>query len=200
MAASFSLAIIAGGKSSRMGVNKSFVDLGGKPVIQHIMDRTAELGQEETILITNQPADYAYLGLPMFRDVIIDKGSLGGIYTAVHFSSSPRTLVIACDMPFVATDLLCYMISLLDEAEYDVIVPRVDQYPQGLHAIYSKQCLEPIAARLREDRLKVIGFYEDVRCRFIDEAEYHPYDRFGRSFMNINTPEELAEARKLIAK
>ena len=86
---SFSLAIIAGGQSRRMGRDKAFVELGGKPLIEHVIQRSADLGQAETIIITNKPAQYAHLGLPMYRDVLPDKGSLGGIYTALVKAKAP---------------------------------------------------------------------------------------------------------------
>ncbi|MCI0712966.1 MAG: molybdenum cofactor guanylyltransferase [Chloroflexi bacterium] len=191
------MAIIAGGQSSRMGRDKSFVELAGQPVIKHVMERVEGLGQAETILITNHMAAYAHLDLPMFSDVLPDKGSLGGIYTAIYYSQQPHTLVVACDMPLLNTDLLRYMVGLLDD-ETDVIVPTVEGYPQGLHAIYGKECLDLIQQRLEANRLKVIGFYGDVQVRYIDEAEYQPIDPHGHSFFNVNTPEDLERARQLI--
>lgn len=199
MTTSLTIAINAGGQSSRMGTDKAFVDIFGQPLIEHIIGRVAGLGQAETILITNRPDDYAHLGLTMVGDVLPDKGSLGGIYTALHHSQAAYTLVVACDMPFLNPALLRHMIALCDGDHYDVIVPRVEGYPQGLHAIYSKNCLEPIRARLDADRLKVIGFYDDVRVRYIDEPEYAPFDPDGLSFSNVNTPEELEEARQQAA-
>ena len=190
------LALMAGGKSSRMGTDKSFVLLDGKPLIEHLMRRTASLGQNETILIANRPDDYAHFGLPMFSDVLPEKGSLGGIYSAVYHSQSEYTLVLACDMPFANPALLRHMIGLLD-SPYDVVVPRVAGYPEGLHAIYGKTCLPAIRARLDADHLKVIGFYEDVRVRYLDEAEYQRFDAQGLSFFNVNTPEELERAQAL---
>jgi molybdopterin-guanine dinucleotide biosynthesis protein A len=193
----FTIAISAGGKSSRMGTDKSFVHILGKPLIEHIIERVADVGQKETILITNRLADYAHLTLPMYSDVLPDKGSLGGIYSAIYHSSHEYTLVIACDMPFASTDLLRFMAALRDGDQYDVIVPRVDGYPQGLHALYSRKCLEPIRKRLDKDELKVIGFYDDVRVRHIDKDEYEQFNEKGLAFYNVNTPEELKEARKL---
>jgi molybdopterin-guanine dinucleotide biosynthesis protein A len=194
----FTVAISAGGKSSRMGTDKSFVPLLGKPMIEHVLERVSQLGQAETILITNKPELYAYLNLPMFSDVLPEKGSLGGIYTAIHHSKSDDTLCVACDMPFLNPKLLRYMLDLRDEsgAPYNVIVPRVEGYPEGMHALYSKACLEPIRARLDADRLKIIGFYDDVRVRYIDEAEYQTIDPKRLSFQNINTPDELREAQQ----
>ena len=191
------LAIIAGGQSRRMGRDKAFVELAGKPLIQHVIDNSAELGQSETLLITNRPADYDHLGLPMHRDALPDKGSLGGIYTALLKSKSEFTLVLACDMPFVNRVLLRFMIALIND-DIDIVVPRVAGYPQGLHAIYRKTCIAPIRDQLAANRLKIIRFYDQMRVRYIDEPEYAPYDPDGRCFTNLNTPAELAEAEALL--
>jgi len=101
-------------------------------------------------------------------------------------------------MPFVNPKLLRYMLGLMNSGEYDVIVPRVDGYPEGLHAIYGKNCLNPIRAKLDAGQLKVIGFYDEVRVRYLDEAEYQPFDPKGLSFQNINTPDELRQAQTLV--
>ncbi len=189
----FSLAIIAGGQSRRMGRDKAFVDLAGKPLIEHVIRRSAVLGQADTILITNKPAQYAHLGLPMYRDILPNKGSLGGIYTALVNAKSPNVLMLACDMPFVNSRLLRYMIEQMDD-DIDIVVPTVDGYPQGLHAIYKKTCIEPIARQLAADQLKIIRFYGQMRVRYLDETHYAAFDPEGRSFANLNSPEELAEA------
>jgi molybdopterin-guanine dinucleotide biosynthesis protein A len=191
------VAIMAGGKSSRMGTDKAFVPLLGRPLIEHILGKVADLGQAGTILVANRPADYAHLGLPLYSDVLPDKGSLGGIYTAITYSQTAYTLVIACDMPFVNPALLRYMDSLRAGDAFDVIVPRVDGYPEGLHAMYSQACLLPIRERLDADQLKVLGFYDRVRVRYLDESEYRPFDPNGLSFYNVNTPDELAAAQRL---
>ncbi len=183
-----------------MGTDKSFVGLLGKSLIEHIIERISDLGQEDTLIVTNRPDDYAHLGLPTNADVIPGKGSLGGIYSALYHSRSDYTLVVACDMPFLNHALLHYITTLIDESggPYDVIIPRVDDHPQGFHALYSARCLEPIRADLDADRLKVIGFHNRVRVRYIDPAEYEQFDPQGYSFYNINTPEDLEEARRLI--
>lgn len=195
--AGFTVAIMAGGKSSRMGTDKSFVALLGKPMIEHLLARVADLGQEATILITNRPADYDHLNLPMYFDILPQKGSLGGIYTAIYYSRTAYTLALACDMPFVNTALLQHMIGLIADDSFDVIVPRVAGYPEGLHAIYRQTCLLPIRERLDAGQLKVMGFYDAVRVRTIDEPEYHPFDPHGLSFFNVNTPEELQRAHQI---
>lgn len=193
----FSLAIIAGGQSRRMGRDKAFVKLDGKTLIEHVIERSADLGQAETILITNKPADYKHLGLPMFHDVLPGKGSLGGIYTALVKAASEYVLVLACDMPFINSDLLRFMVAQIN-ADTDIIVPTVDGYPQGLHAIYKKSCILPIGEQLAADRLKIIRFYNQMNVRYLDETDYAEFDPQGRSFANLNTPAELEQARQLL--
>lgn len=194
-----SLAIIAGGQSRRMGRDKAFIDLGGKTLIEHVIERSAGLGQAETILITNKPADYARLRLPMYSDALPDKGSLGGIYTALIKARSEFVLVLACDMPFINPDLLRFMLAQINE-DLDIIVPRVEGYPQGLHAIYRQTCIAPIRQQLAANRLKIIRFYEQMRLRYLDEADYARFDPAGRSFANLNTPAELEQARRQLAQ
>lgn len=185
------VAIMAGGKSSRMGVDKSFVLFNGRPLIEIVIEAVSGLG-DEILLITNKPDEYAQFNLPMVSDVYPDHGSLGGIYTAVHAATHPHTLVVACDMPWLNRPLLDYMISLRKTA--DVIVPRWQKFPEPLHAIYSKACLSPIENKLKEKRLKITGFFGEVAVRFVEREEIERFDGNGRSFANINSPEDLEEA------
>ncbi|MCA9959637.1 MAG: molybdenum cofactor guanylyltransferase [Anaerolineales bacterium] len=187
------IAIMAGGKSSRMGQDKSFVLFEGQPLIERVINRVADLG-DELILITNKPADYAHLGLPMFSDVYPDHGSLGGIYTAVYYASHPYTLIVACDMPWLNRDLLHYMLTLRTSA--DIVAPRWDKYPEPLHAIYNKTCLPPILSKLQAQQLKITSFFGQVQVRFVEREEIAQFDGNGRSFTNINTPDELHNQQK----
>ncbi len=182
------VAIQAGGKSSRMGTDKSFVLYNGRPLIEVVREAVAGLG-DELILITNKPAAYAHLGLPMFADLYPDTGPLGGIYTALHHAAHPHVLTVACDMPWLNRPLLAYMAGLRETA--DVIVPRWDKFPEPLHAIYSKACLEPIREKLDAQVFKITAFYGRVSVRFVERAEIEQYDPAGRSFVNVNTPDEL---------
>lgn len=194
----YSIAINAGGQSSRMGTNKALVDLNGKPIIQHMLERLKPLDDaQEIFLVTNTPEEYEHLGLRMVGDIMPDGGALGGIYTAVQQSTTPYTLVLACDMPFIAADLLKFMLTLCENEKplFEVVVPRVEGYPQGLHAVYHKRCAPMIAMSLQLKQLKVIGFYDNVQVRYIDEPEYEEFDPDKFALMNINTQDELARAR-----
>jgi molybdenum cofactor guanylyltransferase len=190
-ATDLTVAIMAGGQSSRMGQDKSFVPFQGRPLIEVVRERVAGLGTE-LVVITNKPDEYAHLGLPMYSDVYPNMGPLGGIYTAVYHARHPYTLVVACDMPWLNRDLLDYMIGLRHQA--DIIVPRWDKFPEPLHAIYSKACLPPILAQLQSGQLKVVRFYGQVQVHFVDRPAIEQFDKDGRSFANLNTPEELSRA------
>ena len=180
-----------------MGADKAFVRVLGRPLIEDILARVAGLGAE-TIIITNRPDDYRRFGLPLFADVLPDKGALGGIYAALHYSSQPYTLCLACDMPFVVRPLLDYLLSLIPDANADAIVPRLAGEAEPFRAIYARAaCLAPIRAALDTGRMRVISFFPAVRVRFVDEPEIDRFDPQHLSFFNVNTPADLEQARRL---
>jgi len=185
------VAIMAGGQSSRIGTDKSFVLFEGRPMIENVLDTVSGLG-DETLLITNKPDEYEHLNLSMVSDVYPGLGPLGGIFTAVHAASHPHTLIVACDMPWLNRPLLEYMISLRQTA--DVVVPRWEKFPEPLHAIYSKACLDPIEEKLKARMLKITVFFGQVNVRFVEREEIERFDEDGRSFANINSPQDLKEA------
>lgn len=198
MGESISVAILAGGQSLRMGANKALVRVGGRPIIERIIERVEPLG-DELVIITNTPADFAYLDLPVHTDLIPGKSTLGGVYTAIAKTRHDHTLVVSCDAPFLNPDLLCYLIGL--RHGFDAVVPlNREGYPQSLHTVYGKACLDPIHRRIIADRLRVIGFFPDVRIREVTPAEIDPFDPERLSFVNVNTPEDLEAARGIAAR
>lgn len=186
----FSVAIQAGGKSTRMGRDKSFVPFNGRPMIEVVRDHVAGLG-DELILITNNPDPYAYLGLPTFGDIYIDSGPLGGIHSALVNASFAHVLMVACDMPWLKRDLLAYLIGLRETA--DVIVPRWQKFPEPLHAVYGKSCLRPVEKQIKAGNLKITRFYNDVTVRFVEREEIIRLDPQGDSFTNVNRPQDLPD-------
>lgn len=185
------IAIMAGGKSSRMGRDKSFIKLDGKPMIEHILDKVENLG-DELLLISNNPAPYQYLGLPVYADVIPDLGPIGGLHTALKRSTKPHVLIVACDMPWLNRRLLWYMISIRDKAE--AVVPLWTKHPEPLHAVYSQNCLPAIERRISEGKLKMVSFYDLISVHYVDRSQIAIFDPDGRSFANINTPADLKKA------
>jgi molybdenum cofactor guanylyltransferase len=190
-----SVAILAGGKSSRMGTDKSFARLNDRSIFEHVLTRIHEL-ELPTILITNSPDKYAAYTLPMYQDVFVDQGALGGLYTAIEKSETDFTLCVACDMPFLNVSLLKYLLSLCT-GDWDIVVPRTGGYPETMHAVYSKVCVEPIQKQIAQGKLKASDFFDQVKVLYIEEEVIRQSDPDLRSFMNVNTPDDLLIARKL---
>lgn len=192
----FTLAIVAGGQSSRMGTNKAFVQIGNQSIIANMLERTQYLGQRKTILITNTPAEYQYLKLPMYPDVIPNKGALGGIYSAIQHSDTPYTLVLACDMPFVNPDVLRYLL-MQCQPDVEVVVPYVNERWQGLHTVYHKDCASTLKMAIKADKLKVQSVLGELKAQVIDETALKAIDHDLRSFFNVNTPADLKLAHTI---
>lgn len=182
--------IQAGGKSTRMGRNKAVLEIGGKRLIDRLVHGLRQIFPE-VIVLANTPDLYDYLGVRVVSDVIPDKGSLGGIYTATAVAGHPWAFVMACDMPFFNPGLIRYLTTLTDGC--DAVVPYTDDW-EPLYALYAKTCLPEMERLIHSGTLKISRFFPHVRVRRVDREELHPYDPRGLSFFNVNTPEEFARA------
>jgi molybdopterin-guanine dinucleotide biosynthesis protein A len=187
--------ILAGGKSRRMGRDKAFLPFGKGLLIERVIE-VIEQVTEEVILITNSPTQYQHFGLPMFADVIPEAGSLGGIYTGLVCAKAPYSLCLACDMPFVKPEFLRFLCDTAAEA--DVVIPRNAEDFQTLCAVYSQACREPIRQKIEANRLKITGFFDQVRVRVIEGEQLSGFDPHDVMFFNANTPEEYAKAQQLL--
>lgn len=191
------VAILAGGQSRRMGTDKSFVLVDGKPLIQHVIERASQL-DTPLILIANDVERYRQWGLPVYPDVIPGAGSLGGLYTALIHSTTDYTLCLACDMPQINPAVLQYLITLM--GKNDAIVPRLNNTPQSLHAIYHRRCLTVMDAHIQQGRLKISEMFDALNTRFVDEDELRPLDPECTSFVNLNTPVDLEQFAGIAAR
>jgi molybdenum cofactor guanylyltransferase len=121
--------VMAGGLSRRMGRDKAWVELAGKPLVQHVLD-TIGLVCNEIIVVTNNPPGYEHLtrgtarqSVRIISDAIPNAGSLGGIYSGLVTAHNEYSIAVACDMPFLNPALLSYMVRIAPG--YDVVVPSV---------------------------------------------------------------------------
>jgi len=99
-------------------------------------------------------------------------------------------------MPFLNTELLRYLVDLAPG--FDVVVPRIRQFPETLHAVYGKECLEPIRRRLLAEELKIIGFFDDVKVRYVEREDVARFDPSFRSFLNMNTQEDWERVQRMV--
>lgn len=193
-----SIAVLAGGQSKRMGQNKAFLEVGGRRVIERVLEVVSPL-TDDLFISTNSAEQYTEFGLRLVADIYPDKAALGGIYSVIHAARYDAVLVVACDMPFLNAGLLKYLIELAPLADVIAPVPEPPQ-PETLHAVYSKRCLPAIETRLLANKLRVIGFFDDVSVRYVDRVEIAKFDPQFYSFVNMNTPSEWQTVRELAAR
>jgi molybdopterin-guanine dinucleotide biosynthesis protein A len=190
--------IQAGGRSTRMGGRpKALLELGGRRIIERVLDAVAPV-VDDVLVVTNTPELYAFLRVPMVPDAWPEHGSLGGIFTGLAAAGGDAAFTVACDMPFLHPEVARLVVRRAGEG--DVVIPRVGAQLETMHAVYAKACLPAIETRLRAGRLRIVGFFEDVRVVEIAEAEVARHRAPAVVFMNVNTPEELERARALSAE
>jgi len=188
------VAIQAGGQSSRMGQDKGLKPFLGRPLIQRVVERLTPIA-DETIITTNHPHDYAFLDLPLFSDLIPDRGALGGLYTALVSATHPILAVVACDMPFASGMLLEAAAQIMVQEEADVVIPKSDEGFEPLHAVYRRStCIPAVKTAIDSDIWKMIAWFPQVKVRTLTPEEISRFDPSGLAFSNVNTPEEFAEA------
>lgn len=197
--------ILAGGGNRRFGTPKSFIDMGGAPIITRSLALLRKLFLE-VFISTNDPEPYFHLagcsGAPLIGDVLPSLGPMSGIYTALINAKGPGVFAAACDMPFLDGD----MIGFIHERHLhhcrecgpcEATVPVFGNEPQPLSAIYSRTLLPHIEDAIIAGRTSLIPFLRGVNTFFIPEAEVRGIDPEGRSFTNINTVEDYEAARRL---
>ena len=187
--------VLAGGRGSRLGGDKALETVGGKSLIQRVVEQLSLVSEQ--ILIEGSPRRFDLStdwSIEYMEDLYSGKGPLGGIYTGLVASKSLYNLVVACDMPFLNTELLRYMIKLAPG--FDAVVPQVKRI-EPLHAVYSKSCLDGMKTQLESNQLVIAHFLDTINVRYVEEAECQRLDTELLSFFNINSEADLAQANML---
>ncbi len=183
--------VLAGGENRRMGVDKAFLPVAGRPMIEHVL-RALRTSVERIIIVTNSPGAYASYDALVITDACDKRGPLTGIYSGLLRSADEYNLVVACDMPFLNPRLLSYMIALA--GEYDAVLPKIGDFAEPLHAVYRRGLLPVIEDHIKREQQRIRNIFTGLRVRYITEEEIDRLDPLRRSFINLNTPEEYKEA------
>lgn len=191
--------ILAGGLNSRMGGNnKAFLEVGGQPIVNRLLDTIAPFF-EEILLVTRQPESYADLPVRIVTDIYPARSSLTGIHAGLKNAAAPLAFVLPCDAPFVQPNLISFLIGEI-EPSLDVIVPLIDSHYEPLCAIYSKRCLPLIEDQLDRDDFTILNFYDQVNLKTIPAQRIKTADHDMISFYNVNTPEALEASQHMADK
>ena len=182
-----SAAILAGGRASRFGgLDKSAHVVEGRTILDR---QIAELSALTTDLLL-VGGRLATPGARAVADIVPDCGPLGGLHAALTAARGDAVFVVACDMPYITSAFARYLLDL--SAHADVVVPRTEHGYHPLCAVYTRACLEPVARRLADRRLKLMDLVLELRSRVVTVEEINPFGDRHRLLANVNTPAEHA--------
>lgn len=205
------LLLNAGGNSRRMGRDKALLPVPGsqEPLIRHVARRLLPLTEGDLVVVANDPAVYATLEPLQPRlclaDAYPDTGPLGGLATALQVCQG-WVICVACDLPLVQPPLFHHLCRLAAQEAtsgsecWDAVVPQAHGRRQTLHALYHRRCLPAIRHQLAAGHYRMDGFLVDVRVRFVGEETLRRHDPTLRSFFNVNTPQDWAQASRWLCE
>jgi molybdopterin-guanine dinucleotide biosynthesis protein A len=183
--------ITAGGRSSRMGVDKAWLELGGQAMIEKVIAALKPVASTVAI-IANVP-EYARLGLPVFADEQSGIGPLEAIRTAMANSATSQFFLVGCDLPFVTAELFRFLLSIA--GDHQAVVPiGADGKLEPLCAVYRAEALPIVTKLIAKGDRKVSRLFDPTSTRFVVFEELRHLKRSELFFENINTPEDYARA------
>ena len=187
--------ILAGGLSSRFGGrDKAMIVWNERPLLDYVQEAFGDCFRE-TLLVTNAPGRFATWDMTLVTDLFAERSSLTGIQAGLFYAGQPFAFVTACDTPLLQPGLIRLLLDAVEE-DIDVVVPKTDKGLEPLCAVYSQRCLQLITHQLQRGDFRIRSFFQRARVRRIPEKQLRRVDPDLRSFFNINTPEDLEEARR----
>ncbi len=178
-----------------MGRNKALIKLDGAPLAARVLAALQPLTAEQ-LIVANDPAPYRFLHRPIIPDIEPGYGPLMGLYSGLKAASNDLAVAVAVDMPFLTSDFLR---ALLNRASgWDVVIPETAGRLHPLCAVYRRAtCLPAIEEAIARGQRRLIAFHPQVRVQRVQEADLRSISPDLRELINVNTPQELAEARGL---
>jgi molybdenum cofactor guanylyltransferase len=193
--------IFAGGRASRLGgVNKALLEVGGSTIVARILAALGPLVDEHVVL-TNDTALVELEDVRLVFDPTPHAGVLPALAAGLEAAAGDICLAVACDMPFVSSELFTHLLELQRLEDADVVIPRTAGFLEPMHAVYRREpVLQAIQAALGRGDQRMISYFADVRVREVHEDEWRMADPSGKAFFNVNTPEDQDEARRIAAR
>ncbi len=190
-------AVLAGGRSTRMGQEKTLLPVDGVPLIVRVVSAVLEVCAD-AVVVTNQPDVAARAGLPdsvaVVRDEIAYQGPLGGLATALGVARQPWVLAVAADMPWLEPGVARVLWE--EHADADVVIPVSEKGVEPLLALYRVEtCLAAARETLRGDRRRIVAMFGGLRVAEVPVERLAEVDPELRSLVNVNTAEDLAKVR-----
>ncbi|MEW6778128.1 MAG: molybdenum cofactor guanylyltransferase [Bdellovibrionota bacterium] len=182
---SFSALVLCGGKSSRMGKNKAFLEVGGVLLIERVLQAAKEVAAE-VLLIAPAEEEWKRFGFPVVTGERPGLGPLEALRAGLAAASNPAAYALSCDLPNLSGEPLRKMAALLGDAH--VVVPRTSRGLEPLCALYRKECAAVFSAALERGERALHRGLEGLRVISPPLSELGTTDAFCS---NLNTPEDL---------
>lgn len=186
--------ILAGGLSRRMGQDKLFLNVGGVPLFERVLQPVRQLFRQ-VIVIANERDLFRYYSFPVYQD-IYPGSALGGLYTGVFHAKSQWVFVSAADLPFVNVELVNYLVSLATEC--DVVVPYSEKGAEPLFACYAKSCLPVMEQALRNSQFKILDLFDKLSVHYVPFNQLADIPGIENAFINLNCLEDLSLSNQLL--
>jgi molybdenum cofactor guanylyltransferase len=188
--------VLAGGKSSRMGQDKAFIQLGGHTLLSHAL----ELAKSATggACVVGSKEKFAAFG-QVVEDIYPGHGPLAGIHSALISTQTELNLILAVDMPFLQADFLNYLIAQARFSTATVVVPATKTGVQPLCAVYRREFAEIAERSLLVEKNKVERLFAEVETRVVRQDELERNGFSEEMFRNLNTELDWEEARQKVS-
>ncbi len=204
--------VIAGGRSLRMGTDKALVELAGKPLAAWVLDALRSVTDDQ-LIVTRRKTGHGLspFNVPVVVDRLEARGPLTGLHAGLKAAESDLCLVVACDMPLVRESLLVLLARSI--GVFHAAIPYIGEGSppkpgefstaheagiQPLLAAYRRRCIEPIEKLLRQGPVPTGALPAVIKARIVQPAEWRAVDPDARSFFNVNSPGDIAEAQRLL--
>lgn len=188
--------ILAGGQNKRFdGQNKAFISIGGKRILDRLLDVYSRLF-DQIVLVTNDPAAYTDVDALIVTDHYSVRSSLNGLHAGLFAAAHEYAFFAACDSPFIKSALIQRLLDAVTP-KVDIIIPSTSAGYEPMVAVYKKTCLPAMASQLERDLLKIQGLFRKVRVKTVEEADLRKVDPELISFFNVNTPGDLVLAEAI---
>ena len=175
-------AVLAGGKSLRMGRDKAFLMFEGRTFVDRVVHTLQEVF-ESVVVVSDRGGVF---GVPVFADIYKNCGPLGGIHAALTFAETRAIFVASCDLALLTSSVVLSIVS--SNLGSDVIIASTDAGIQPLCGLYHRRCIPVLEAHLRAGQFSVHRFLRHVSTSTVDVSAY------GAALTNINTPGEYTRA------
>ena len=186
--------ITAGGPSSRMGTDKAWLEIDGRPMIEHVIAALVPLTNRLAIIANH--TEYERLGYPVYRDTNVGIGPIEALRTALSNAPTPRVILVACDLPLVTTELFRFLLEASEE-HYATVPVGPDGKLEPLCAVYHREALSAVNDLIEEGQRKIGLVFDRVPTRVIAFDELAHLSESDLFFENINSPEDYSKIRSL---